>query len=203
MKQWANRDSRTPQSVRASVRRDYCKQVSSSLLPIRTEIRVFPLTEYKHSLRRLSEHQPIRFLPESKRRGMSRVCFLLGMWTPTPTQAVSVPWCSLIGKRWASFSFLPSWSGRQAACGPGYRQVSWGGCCFSFNTEQVDDLPDFLRVLLLFFPHKTEVKACFEHTTVLWGNLAKENSKENGIFHSNWYFSETDLGFGEFKCRCV
>ena len=33
--------------------------------------------------------------------------------------------------------------------------------------------------------------------------IAKENSKENGIFHSNWYFSETDLGFGEFKCRCV
>lgn len=52
-----------------------------------------------------------------------------------------------------------------------------------------------LRVSLFVFPHKTEVKACFEHTTVSWGNIAQENSgsKESGIFH-NWYFQRQIKG---------
>ena len=143
------------------------KQVSSSLLPVRTEVRVFPPSEYKHSLEDCQSTSLLGFcLSPIEGACQGSVCFLKGMWTAPPPQAGSGPCCLLIAERWASFSFLPSWSGGQAACGPGHRQVCWGGCCFSFNTEQVDDLPDSLRVLLLFSPHKTEVKACFEHTTI-------------------------------------
>ena len=66
---WNNEPTQTPGNPRMwepLSQGTIAKQVSSSLLPIRTEVGVFPLTEYKHSLR-LSEHQPIRFSPESNR----------------------------------------------------------------------------------------------------------------------------------------
>lgn len=63
------------------------KQVRSGPLPVTTEVKVFPPSEYKHSLRRLSEHQPIRFLPQSNRRGVSRVCLFSRRHVDRPSTA--------------------------------------------------------------------------------------------------------------------
>lgn len=152
------------------------KQVSSSLLPIRTEVGVFPLTEYKHSLR-LSEHQPIRFLPESNRRDMSRVCLFSFRNVdplPPPRQAQCLAARSLVKGGPPFPPFQVGLEGRlRVDLGTG--RSSGVVAAFPSTLSRWMTCQILLRVSLLFFPHKTEVKACFEHTTV---SLGKYSARE-------------------------
>lgn len=164
--------------MRASVTGDYCK--ASKFQPATNQDRSWGcFTEYKHSLR-LSEHQPIRFLPESNRRDMSRVClFSLGMWTPYPHRGrLSAPAARLIGERWGSFPpFQVGLEGRlrvDLGTGRSSGVVAAFLQRWAWMTCQI-----LLRVSSLFFPHKTEVKACFlSLPTVSLGKYSEENSKE-------------------------
>lgn len=173
------------------------KQVSSSPLPVRTEVRVFPPSEYKHSLRRLSEHQPIRFLPQSNRRGVSRVClFSLRHVDRPPTadrlRALLLAHCWKVG-----LLFLPSKLVWRAGCVWIWAQAGLLGWLLLFLQHWAGGwLARFSESHFCFLPIKQKLKHVLNTQLFLWGNLVKEN----GIFHSNWYFSETDLGFGEFKC---
>lgn len=126
---------------------------------------MFPLIERKYSLRKFSKHQSIKFLPESNRRGMSRVCFFsFRNVDPTPRQAQCLAACSLVkgGPPFPSFQVGPEgrlhvepgtgrFPGVAAACPPPLRK--WLICLI-------------LDESYLFSSHKTEVKACFEHTAV-------------------------------------
>lgn len=98
---WNNEPKRTPGHPRVWKQMSEgttAKQVSSSLLPVRTEVRVFPPSEYKHSLEDCQSTSLLGFcLSPIEGACQGSVCFLKGMWTaPHHRQAQGLAACSLL-----------------------------------------------------------------------------------------------------------